>query len=617
MSGHRKIGHPDRVVIFLETNKFDKENQQSYLFTHPLSIIACYEIEEIEETFARMEEALKGGFYLAGFISYETGFAFEKVFKPKKRYTFPLIWFGVFKKPRTGRSLTRRGGSAPNKYTFDNLRLNISQKDYLDSIRKIKKLIERGETYQVNYTLKYKFNFSGSPYALYATLKNNQSVSYSAFIKGQNFTLLSFSPELFFRKNGQEIKVKPMKGTIERGRILEKDNKNAQDLKDDPKSQAENIMIVDLLRNDLGKISETGSVKVDKLFEIEKYETLFQMTSTIKGKVDRDIKLYELFKALFPSGSVTGAPKIRTMQLIDELEKEERKIYTGSIGFITPEKDAVFNVAIRTVLLENGKAPRQARGKGEMGIGSGIVYDSNPEKEFEECKLKANFLTQPTPEFQLIETLLWTPKKGYFLLEEHLRRLRKSAEYFDFLCDQEHLREKLNKEKVKFKPNANHRIRLLLFKDGRIKITSSKLEKNLNQNYIAFSNQKISSRNIFLYHKTTNRKLYNEEYQKYQKLGYFDVIFQNEKGEITEGAISNIFIKKNGIYYTPPVECGLLDGVYRRYFMSRNGKKVREKILYKEDLLAADEIYLTNAVRGMVKVNLERGGFEPPKPEGT
>ena len=489
--------------------------------------------------------------------------------------------------------------TSQDKYRIKNLKLNISKKDYLNSIDKIKDFIRAGETYQVNYTMKYKFDFEGSPYKLYQTLRNNQSVSYGAFIKTKDFKVLSFSPELFFRKKGDEISVKPMKGTIERGRNTKEDRINKNKLKFDIKNNAENIMIVDLLRNDLGMVSRTGTVKVPAIFTVEKYETLFQMTSMVRSRLRKNLSLYELFSAIFPSGSVTGAPKIRTMQIIKELEKEERKVYTGAVGFFTPEKRAVFNVAIRTLLLEGKRA--------EMGIGSGIVYDSDAVSEYEECKLKAEFLVNPRPDFQLIETMLWSKKGGFSLMKEHLKRLKESAIYFNFRYNEKYIKSVLSEAKKQLCPKFLYKIRMLLDKDGDVDIAHQKLASSINRTATKtaiISRYHTSSKNIFLRHKTTNRMLYDAEYKKYKKLGYYDVLFRNEKGEVTEGAISNVFVKIGKFYYTPPLNCGLLNGVYRRYLLKRKAN-FREKVLTLNELKNADEIYLVNSVRGINRIDLK------------
>ena len=484
---------------------------------------------------------------------------------------------------------------------MNDLSLNVSEKEYTNTIKRIKSLIECGDTYQVNYTFRVNFSFSGSIFDLYRNLRRNQSVSYSAFIRFGKKHIVSFSPELFFRKDDNLMQVKPMKGTAKRGNCLVEDRKKSILLHVCPKNRSENVMIVDLLRNDLGRISDINTVKTKRLFEVENYESLLQMTSTIESRMRSGISLYELFKAVFPSGSVTGAPKIRTMQIIDELEKEPRRIYTGSIGFVSPENKSIFNVAIRTVLIDS------RLGKGEMGIGSGVVYDSNPKREYAECKLKAKFLTEQLPDFKLIETMLWEPNKGYAFLNLHLERLSQSAAYFKFSYDEDYVIKKLQHTSSRlrsFDKEARYKVRLLLNKDGEIIITSAVTKIDESEKLLVISDTRTLSSDIFLFHKTTNRKLYSEEYKKYQDKGYFDIIFQNERGEITEAAVSNIFIKKDKRYYTPPVECGLLNGVYRRYLIRNKIIPVEEKVLYPQDLKDADEIILTNAVRGMTKAKL-------------
>lgn len=358
-------------------------------------------------------------------------------------------------------------------------------------------------------------------------------------------------------------------------------------------------MIVDLLRNDLGKISQTGSVKVAKLFAVEKYKTLLQMTSTIESKLKSKISFWDFFSSLFPSGSVTGAPKIRTMEIIKDLEKEPRKIYTGAIGYFSPKHDAVFNVAIRTLLIENAR--------GEMGIGSGITYSSHPLDEFKECKLKAQFLTRPA--FQLIETMLLKGGR-IFLLELHLARLKRSAEFFGFYYKKNIISSRLRETIKKLSGKSAYRLRLLLDANGHVSIETAPLpllpESGIKHK-ICVSAHRINPNNVFLYHKTTNRNLYDLEYKKYKALGYYDVIFTNNKNEVTEGAISNIILQKKGIFYTPPIASGILPGVFREYFIKKHPHKIKQTKIKMSDLKTADNLFCMNSVRGLVKVSLVQG----------
>jgi len=363
------------------------------LFSDPVEIIRCYRLNEIRDRFEKMENALKNGFYLVGFLSYEAGYAFEESLMENKAYDFPLLQFGVFNFPayrRLSQPTTRLRPACPagrqSRLRDQEAKTNISQQAYSQNINTIRSYIEAGDTYQITYCLKFKFDYEGDPYSLYRELKKEQPVPYPAFIKTDEFSIVSLSPEMFIKKTGGEITTKPMKGTWMRGGTLWDDLWAKRRLHLDPKNRAENVMIADLLRNDLGKISEPGTVLTPKLFEVARYRTLCQMTSTVCGKIDPNIRLYDIFKALHPSGSVTGAPKIRSMKIIKELEKEERKIYTGAIGYITPQRDMFFNIPIRTLLLP--PSPSQA----EMGVGGGIVWDSTAEGEWQECHIKAGFL---------------------------------------------------------------------------------------------------------------------------------------------------------------------------------------------------------------------------------
>lgn len=603
-----------KEFVFLETTRPDKENRHSFLFTEPVAVVTASDYGEIKPCFEKIEKFIEQGYFAAGFASYEAGYAFEKIAGRPKNFDFPLLWFGIFEKPEVfdcrenkvdekilfkSRGLLHRSPRRPPRndrgFKISNQRFNVSAANYCCKIERIKKFIEAGHTYQVNFTLKNKFNFAGSPFRLYFDLKEKQKTAYSALIKFGAYFILSFSPELFFKLKGRKMAVRPMKGTMGRGRFLAEDEKFREHLKNCPKNLSENLMIVDLLRNDLGRISEYGSVRVKNLFKIEKYETLFQMTSLIESRLRPGISYYEIFKNIFPSGSVTGAPKIRTMEIIRELEKEPRKIYTGAIGFISPGRKAVFNVAIRTILLDlkNSRA--------ELGLGGGIVYDSKPLAEYAECQLKAKFLKSAAPnDFRLIETMRWEPKAGIRLFDLHLKRLKDSAAYFDFCFDEKFILKKV-REKIKKLDKKNlWRVRLLLSSDGRVDLFTEKLEKIKEPMPIIFSKLKTNSEDIFFYHKTTQRRLYERELARARQAGYFDVIFTNQKNEVTEGAISNIFIKKNGRLWTPPISCGLLNGVFRQDLLGR--RQVGEKVLYPEDLREAEEIFLTNAVLGVTKV---------------
>ncbi|MGC9022661.1 MAG: chorismate-binding protein, partial [Dissulfurimicrobium sp.] len=417
------------------------------------------------------------------------------------------------------------------------------------------------------------------------------------------------SPELFLRRDGDEIMMRPMKGTARRGRSIQEDAEIAVWLKSDVKNRAENVMIVDLIRNDLGRIARSGGVYVKDLFRVERYETLLQMTSTVKAHVPHKTPWSEVFAALFPSGSVTGAPKLRTMEIISELETSPRGIYTGAIGFISPNDKAVLNVAIRSVVLD-GEA-------GEVGVGSGITADSDPGAEYDECLLKFRFLTsclrqkgesdaqlrQAAPlDFSLIETIR-LDDEGYVLLERHLERLSASAHYFSFRCDVAAVKKGLLDlaEGLK-KDTGPYKVRLLLERSGSFSLDYSPIEPVTGPVRIVLSKRHVDSMDHFLYHKTNFRPLYEEEHGKVVRDGFFDCIFTNERGELTEGSVTNIFVETEEGLFTPPIESGLLNGVLRAELLAK-GRAI-EKVLYPPDLMTAKAVYVGNSVRGLIRASL-------------
>jgi len=349
------------------------------LFSKPEEVIACYEPSALKEAIDRIEEFIAKKFYVAGFFSYEAGYCLEEKLCQAGRYDFPLLCMGAYKMPQSGKIDL---DTPKSDSSVKDINLSITKEAYSRHIERIRDYIRLGDVYQITYCLKMHFSFAGSAFGLYRRLFRSQPVPYPAYLETDDFKILSLSPEMFMKKKNDFISTKPMKGTWPRN--IPFMDLGGLRLKYDRKNRAENVMIADLLRNDLGRIG--SHVRAPVLFEVRRYNTLYQMTSTATARIDRDISIYRLFKALFPSGSVTGAPKIRAMEIIRELEGQERRIYTGAIGYITPDKDLFFNIPIRTLLLRQGK--------GEMGIGGGIVWDSTPEGEWEEGLLKARFLTE-------------------------------------------------------------------------------------------------------------------------------------------------------------------------------------------------------------------------------
>lgn len=581
--------------VFLETASFDKENRVSFLFNNFHKIITFNNGNNPNLFFKEVQGYLKSGFWLCGYFAYEFGFFLEPALSAlRKTSAYPLAWLGVCREPLRINHLRHNPDFKDEdlEYSVKNIKPNISQRSYTDKIARIKEYLRQGLTYQVNYTFKVKFDFSGDVLDLYLNLRRSQPTSYMALINTGKSFILSLSPELFFRKQGKMITARPMKGTSARGRTPQENNKKLRELKTDTKIRAENLMIVDLLRNDLGKIAQ--EIRVPRLFQVEKYRTLYQMTSTIRGELpDSNIQVKDIFTSIFPSGSVTGAPKIKTMDIIRSLEKESRGIYTGAIGYISPDQDACFNVAIRTVMLN--------KGKGEMGIGGGIVDDSLAEREYEEALLKAKFLTEKFPQFSLIETMLWQKNKGYSFLDLHLERLKSSCDYFSIPLDFANLKKSL-KITQRQMARGKWRVRILAGLSGQISIEKNPLEELEAPVRVQISSQKIDPRNIFLYHKTTQRYIYEKEIKQARQQGFFEVIFTNTNNQVTEGAITNVFVLKRGKLYTPALECGLLDGVLRKHLLKEG--KAQEKIIYPEDILSADKFYIGNSVRGLLEARL-------------
>ncbi|MEN8189726.1 MAG: aminodeoxychorismate synthase component I [Thermodesulfobacteriota bacterium] len=615
------LGQRDDFV-FLDTARPSGENSCSYLFVEPEGYLR-YRVGEDRDLFlARLEDQLSAGFHLAGWMVYEFGYvletSLEHLLESGNRPGDLLVEFGIYKSPlffnhNDGSTTFPLAGTVlPKSHRVTRIRPNLEQGCYLEAIDRIKKYIHDGDTYQVNYTLKLDFDFEGCPENFYEQLRANQSVAYGAYLRSGNRRILSFSPELFFRKTVDSVTVRPMKGTLARGRHPVEDGRLADYLHNDEKNRSENVMIVDLLRNDLGRLMHFLSdepVRTRSLFDVEPYETLFQMTSTIEARGEaeklRDLSLLQLFKALFPCGSVTGAPKIRTMEIIHELEQEPRGVYTGAIGYLAPDGTAMFNVPIRTIELDGSR--------GWMGIGSGIINDSDAEQEWDECLLKGEFLSRRSDPFYLIETLLWEEKSGFWLLREHLERLRDSAARFLFAFDQDRVLKSLE-EPVDSVKDSCCRVRLTLAKDGTLEVTTVPWFPPKNRCLpvdgaandpipkVVLSSRQIDRKSPFTFHKTSRRKLLNSEFERVRGNGFDDVLFFNEDDELTESAIANVIVESDGRFLTPSLSSGLLAGVMRRQLLDRG--EVSETVISRQTLLDCAAIYLCNSVRGVFRVEL-------------
>lgn len=579
------------VRITLESFTMERD-QSSYDFKGAVEIIAAYSLEEVLPALRRVEDAVAAGCHAAGFITYDAAPGLKQdlaAFPPGK---FPLLWFGIFTKRLAVRPPPDEAVSAA--YQTCNWRTSVSPRKYTAKVARIKEYIAAGDTYQVNLTMRRTFRFAGDPAAFYRGLCRSQRAPFCAYIDLGRFKVLSASPELFFRLSGSTLITRPMKGTACRGRWYTDDEEAKRKLVENPKERAENLMIVDLLRNDLGMISQTGSVAVHSLFDIETLETVHQMTSTISSRLKQGIGIVELFQALFPCGSITGAPKKRTTEIIAGLENAPRGIYTGCIGFISPGPEAVFSIAIRTIVIDS------KTGRGTMGVGSGVTYDSRPGDEYAECLAKGRFAQVRRPDFQLIETILFEEGDGFFLLERHLDRLQRSAAYFGFRLDSDNVRKALAARSTAL--TKNQKVRLLLSRKGTFTIQAEPVPaERLNApRLVALSEKRADSQDPFLFHKSTHRPLYTAE--PAMRSECIDVIFRNERDELTEGASHNIVVRINGEMVTPPLECGLLPGVFREELMERG--EIKERIVTANQLKMADEIHLINSVRRWRRVRL-------------
>ncbi len=516
-----------------------------------------------------------------------------------------MLWFGLFRSCAALDTAARSRFWSERKerrFAVKDVQSNISEAEYLQAVARVHEHLRRGDSYQIYLTFKLEFQVEGDPFALMHALSRSQPVAYGALINAPDVKILSLSPELFLRKNVHELTSMPMKGTWRRGLDLKGDADQVRAFADDAKTRAENLMIVDLIRNDISRITQPGSVKVRNRFAIETYRTLFQMTSTVSAEIQSKTRLEDVLRAMYPCGSITGAPKIRSMEIIRNLEAAPRGIYAGAVGFVSKSAhnsgvDYCFNVPIRTLVLDS-------TGRGEMGVGSGIVADSDAKSEYEECLLKARFLTDLQPPMQLIETMLWRPQGGIWLLESHMDRLRGTALYFQIPFNEGDVRAFIDLHLAAIDKTTKRRVRLLLDESGRLSITSEPHIESKEQQTVAISKHRTRSDDLFLRHKTTNRSFYNAELEVAREAGHLEFLCRNERDELPEGAISNLFVEKIGILYTPPTSCGLLAGTLRQELIADSKHKVEEKALELSDLKAAHNIYVGNSVMGLVEVHV-------------
>jgi para-aminobenzoate synthetase/4-amino-4-deoxychorismate lyase len=562
-----------------------KDGDQWLHFRDPHKVIIAETPDQVIPALHQIEGLVEErNWHAAGFLSYEAASAFDSALITKRIGDFPYLWFGLYPQPQTVELPHPKG-----VLTFLDWHPTVGPDTYNAAIERIKENIADGRTYQVNYTMRLETDFNIDAWEFFLHLTRSQN-NHAAYIDTDRYQICSASPELFFELDGDTITCRPMKGTIQRGRTTLEDQWQSEWLKNSEKNRAENVMIVDMIRNDLGRIARIGSVRVPELFCTERYPTLWQMTSTIKAETNTSIA--GIFRALFPCASITGAPKTSTMRIINSLETRPRSIYTGAIGSISPSRKARFSVAIRTVLID-----RKLQ-KAEYGVGGGIVWDSTSADEYAEALLKAGILSRSQPEFSVFETMLWTPEEGFFLKEKHLDRLLDSANYFDFAARPDDIENHLEGISVAFE--SPQRVRLLLDRTGQISSESTPFQRTEKEVSARLALRPVNSADVFLFHKTTHRNTYENAGRDFPDSD--DVLLFNQNHELTEFTIGNLVVEIDGKLITPPIECGLLPGTFRAYLVETG--QVVERIVPVERLEDCTKIFRVNSVRQWERVSL-------------
>jgi para-aminobenzoate synthetase/4-amino-4-deoxychorismate lyase len=612
----------DPCFALLDDSNASVAAPTSRLYTGHIGTLSCRHASDLDKILGEMQQALQQGRHAIAWFSYELGEQLHAVApRSDAQEIAQILLFERCDRLSTAEVetwLSERVQSASNAGAVSHgshagvmqVRASVSEDEFNQAITAIHAYIEAGDTYQTNYTYRLFFNTYGSLYALYARLRARQPVPYGALLGlPDGRAVLSLSPELFVRHTRGSLMARPMKGTAAATGHEQTDSAHAAQLAADPKNRAENLMIVDLLRNDLGRVAVPGSVKVPELFDVKRYSSVLQMTSTVVARMRDDVTLQELFRALYPCGSITGAPKRRTMQIIRELETTPRGIYTGAIGwFDAPEEerpigDFCMSVPIRTLLLQ---PPRDdGLRTGELGVGAGIVHDSDAAGEYAECRLKARFLTELPSDFELFETMHATRTDGCRHLDRHLHRLRMSAGYFGFDFDETKVLAAVSDACARLPSNDAHRLRLTLNHDGLCQVQAWPLAPLPGPVRVLLARQPMLADDVFLRHKTTVREPYDNAWRTAEAQGAFDMLFFNMRGELTEGARSSVFVKLDGRWHTPPLSSGVLPGVMRAVLLADPDWHASERTLTIDDLRLADEVVICNALRGAMPATID------------
>ena len=563
-----------------------KELGLRHLFTKPIKELKTRNLDQVEALLRKVEAYQEQGFYAVGYVSYEAAPTFEKKFAvhPAPLMGEYLLYFTIHEEVETL--------PFPEDYEAVDLPANwkeeVEAPAYQEAIKTIHHHIRQGDTYQVNYTVQLSQELKSDPLAIYNRLVVEQKAHYNAFIQHDDVSILSISPELFFEQDDRLLTTRPMKGTTRRGLTNQADLQEAAWLEADPKNRAENMMIVDLLRNDMNRISEIGSEQVTRLCQVEQYSTVWQMTSTIESRLRAEVDLVQTFRALFPCGSITGAPKISTMEIIQKTEKAPRGVYCGTIGILLPKGKRIFNVAIRTLQMQGDQAI--------YGVGGGITWDSQWESEYQETKQKSAVLYRQEPHFELLTTGRIHQGELTFL-EQHLTRLKEASRYFAYPYDEPKLLKELQEELAHLESNLDYRCRIALQKNGTLHLETTELT-DLPASYLQaqLTEQKLDLATPFTYFKTSQRDhLSQSDHEQ---------IFHLPDGTLLETTIGNLILEIDGKLYTPPAHLPLLDGIYRRHLLET--QQVEEKLLTLNDLTDADRIYACNALRGLYELDFQR-----------
>ena len=597
------------------------QEARSRLYSGHAGTLACKDAAGWPRVLAGLSQALQDGLHAVPLLSYELGAHLQGL--PARPLDGPLARVLLFThcERMTGEQVaswlaTRSMDTALAGVA--GIAANVDEARFTDAIDRIRDYIAAGDTYQVNYTYRLRFDAFGPPLALYARLRARQPVPYGALVTlPGGGALLSFSPELFVRHEAGLLQARPMKGTAPASADAKTDEARAAALAQDAKNRAENLMIVDLLRNDLGRVAQTGSVEVPALFEVQRYGAVLQMTSTVQARLRDDVQLDEIFDALYPCGSITGAPKRRAMEIIHELEPDARGIYTGAIGWFDPAPpgrgygDFCLSVPIRTLSLgpAQGGAPhgsvQDGLRTGELGVGAGIVHDSDAQSEFAECLLKARFLTGLHNEFEIFETVRASREHGCRHLEQHLDRLAASCAYFGFAFDRGAAHVALLQASEALPSDALHRLRLAVSHTGDMTLAAGELAPLHEPVTLLLADELTHSGDVFLRHKTSIRSRYDAAWKAAEAQGAFDALFFNERGELTEGGRSTVFVRFEDVWLTPPLSAGVLPGVMRAVMLAAPAWHAREAVITRAMLEQADDIVVCNALRGPLRAVLE------------